>query len=284
MAIEQPPTPIIKEHRPARREDFRMTPQKATAIKEAREQAKKLAKEKWTRERWREETQHDRGMSYRASGATLGLALGAAAGMLVGKGFQGKKVAQRVHHPGSGEWASSGYTEKIYSYERKEAPVFGAAIGGVVGGVAGYYFGKKADKKYYILVPKDIRTKIVKSSTSSSCLMGFGIVGPLLGGLAGAMMPAPKTVREGQSEYDWGYFLGGYLAGSALGGIAGSGFNGRANRKKLWEESIIREGSQSLLDIEFIPLDPAALSLDCRSSPGGETFCEYRMDLLRVRF
>lgn len=254
-------------------------------IFEAKKQAKILAKEKWTKERWREESLNDRGLSYRTTGTMLGFTLEAAAGMLIGKGFQGRKErkVETYHEGGWGEpWT---YTEYFYSYEHKHAPHWGAAIGGIAGAGVGYFLGKKADKEYYILVPQSIRVEKTKSSWFENYLVGFGVVGPITGAIAGWALYTPTYSENEPTENFWGgEFLGGYLVGAIVGTKMMAALKGRAKRKKLGEASLLEEKSESSLDIEFIPLDPTAFSIYPRMSPSGEIFYEYRMEVLRVRF
>jgi hypothetical protein len=61
-------------------------------------------------------------------------------------------------------------------------------------------------------------------------------------------------------------------------------FKSRAKRQQLWEDSQQQETPESSLDIQLVPLNPTALSIHSRKLPNGETFYEYRMDLLRIRF
>ena len=262
-------------------------------IFEAKEQAKILAKEKWTKERWREASLNDRGLSYRTAGAMLGFTLGAAAGMLIGKGVQVQNERKvTTHHPGQGnpgEWEYvAPWTEReyFYSYKHKHAPHWGAVIGSVAGAGVGYFLGKKADKEYYILVPKSIRWEKAKSSWFRNILFGLGVVGPILGAIAGSTLYTKPTYSRGEPAENKGgeEFLTGYLVGALVGTTMMAAFTGRAKHKKLWEASLLEEKPESSLDIEFIPLDPTAFSIYPRMSPGGEIFYEYRMDLLRVRF
>ncbi len=312
IGISQPPASPTKEQPPTRTEDFSkklqweetvkeswerlrqqeqapakpiLTPMDRAKIKQkataARKQAKILAQEKWTRERWREESRHDQGPSYRGAGAALGFTLGAAAGMLIGKGLQERKVERTVYHPG--EWEGPpAWTEEFYSYKNRHAPIWGGAIGGLVGGVTGYYLSKNIDKEYYILVPKDIRVKETNSS-KSGCLFGFGLVGPIVGAVAGHTLYMPMSGEAGK-YFGWPQFVVGYLAGGALGSGFTSGYAGRAKHKQLWEESLLKEEPESSLKFEFMPLDPTAFALLPRQLPSGEVIYEYRMDMLRVRF
>lgn len=257
-------------------------------IAAAKRQARISAKEKWTKERWKEEILNDRGQSYRTSGMLVGFLAGSAAGMLIGKGFQGKKVKSQIVHevPGWDENdPKSYYTEKFYSYKYKHAPHWGAAIGGIGGAVAGYFMGKKADKEYYILVPKDIRQAGTSSSWFTNLVMGFGVTGIGIGGISGMTLCTPAS-DIGENELKMGVkeFEGGYGVGAILGTAAVAGYNGRAKRVHLWEESILEQKPESFLDIRFIPLDPASFCVLPRKSPSGETFYEYRMDMVRIRF
>lgn len=255
---------------------------KNARIEETREQAQKLARENWTKERWREEVLNDRGRSYRTSGGMLGFTLGAAAGMLIGKGFQGKKVVRQQFH--EGEWGVDPWTEDFYSYERKQAPHWGAALGGTVGALSGYLLGKKADKKYYLLVPKSIRTERTKSSWLGHGAFGFLVWGPLVGGITGWALYTPMSGKHGKTSLGGGETIGGYLTGAIMGVMIISGYGGRAKRKQLWQESFTEQTPEPSLELEFIPLDPAAFSIYSSKLPHGDTFYVYQMDLLRVRF
>lgn len=252
-----------------------------TKIKEAKGRAKEFAKEKWTKERWREESLSDRGMSYHTAGGLLGFTLGAAAGMLIGKGFQGKKVARQEYHEGG--WFGGPWTENFYSYEHKYAPHWGAAVGGTLGAVIGYSLGKKADKEYYLLVPKHIRMEKTKSSWFGYGSFGFLGMGSGMCGITGWALYTPMSGRAGKKDFG-PECVGGYLVGSIAGTMMAAGFDSRAKHKRLWEESLLEEKPESSLDIRFIPLDPTAFSIHPRKLPNGETFYEYRMNLLRVRF
>lgn len=296
------PAPVVKGRFSARPKDLKTIIQQQAAVKEAKGQAQKLVKEKWTKERWREEGSYDRGLSYRVSGAVLGFTLGAAAGMLIGRGFQGREVREVINERTSwegGGWGEPSYevtkfqTEYSYSYKNKDAPIYSAAIGGISGGIVGYYLSKKLDKKYYILVPRDIRMQKTKSMSFSTGCLGFGLLGPIMGGLAGYTLYAPtlyksewKKGKESGEEkrFGWSQFWGGYFAGSILGTIIVAGYSGRAQHKSLWEASLLRAKPESSLDIQFVPLDRYALSLQPIKSPSGETFYEYRLDLVRMRF
>lgn len=249
-------------------------------ITDAQQQAKVLAQQEWSTERWREERLHDRGGSYRKAGAMLGCALGAAAGMLVGKGFQGKKVERTEHH--SGGWGSN-WTEEFYSYEHKYAPHWGAAIGGVGGAVLGHVLGKKADKEYYILVPRRIRVAETKSSGFGNFLFGFVVVGPIMGGIAGWSLHTPMSGRSGETDFGV-QGLWGYLAGAILGTATIAAFKGRTKHRELSEESLLKEEGKPSASIQVIPLDSDTFGLNLKTFPSGETYCEYRMDLVRVRF
>ncbi|MCK4357941.1 MAG: hypothetical protein KAW92_04235, partial [Candidatus Cloacimonetes bacterium] len=200
-------------------------------IFEAKEQAKILAKEKWTKERWREEILSDREGTYRGVGGLLGFTLGAAVGMLVGKGIQEKKVKRTEFHT-DGWW-----TEEFYSYKHKYAPHWGAFIGGISGAVAGYFLGRKADKEYYILVPKNIRMQSTKTSGFGNFLFGFGVTGPLMGIMTGNMLYAPKSAREGQDIGGVEFFMG-YLPGAIIGMTLIDGYKRRAKHIRFWENSI----------------------------------------------
>jgi hypothetical protein len=257
-------------------------PENLTArMTEARRQAKTLMKEKWDKKWWREETQNDLGTSYRTSGMLVGFLAGSAAGMLIGKGFQGKKVVRQEYHEGG--WGSGPWTENFYSYKSKYAPHWGAAIGGVGGAVAGYCIGKKADKEYYILVPREIRMEKTKSSWFVNFLGGFGFTGLVMGGITGLTLYTPMTGTEGKLDFG-PECVGGYLAGSILGTSIVAGLIGRNERMRLWEDSILEQKPESLLDIRFVPMDPEAFCVLPKKLPSGETFYEYRMDLMRIRF
>lgn len=276
------PSPTLKGRFPTRPKDLETIIQQQSAVKKAKEQAKIMMKEKWTKERWREESSYDRGLSYRASGAVLGFTLGAMAGMLIGKGFQGRKVERSIHHPG--EWEGpEAWTEAFYSYEHRYAPLWGGAIGGIGGAATGYYFGKKADKQYYILVPRNIRTMQTESPGSANCVFGFSIMGPIMGGVAGYALYMPTSGEAGK-DFGWPHFAGGFFAGGALGSAFMSGYTSRAKYKRLWEESLLEKKPESSLDIQLMPLDPTAFALQARRLPSGEIIYEYHVDMLRVRF
>lgn len=255
---------------------------KNARIKETSEQAQKFAKENWTKERWREEVLNDRGQSYRASSGMLGFTLGAAAGMLIGKGLQGKKVVRRQFH--EGEWGVNPWTENFYSYDRKSAPHWGAVVGGTIGAVSGHLLGKKADKKYYLLVPKSTRAEKTKSSWLGHGAFGFLVWGPLVGGITGWTLYTPMSGKQGKASLGGVETIGGYLTGTIMGIMIISGYDGRAKHKQLWQESFTEQTSEPSLELELIPFDPAAFNIHSSQLPNGDTFIVYQMDLLRVRF
>ncbi len=260
-------------------------------ILEAKEQAKIFAREKWTKERWREESLNDRGGNYRTAGTMLGFTLGAVAGMLIGKGLQERNTRKvETDHPAQGTPGEWGYEapwteiEYLYSYKRKNAPHWGAAIGGIAGARVGYLLGKKSDKKYYILVPKNVRMQKTKTSGFGNFLFGFGVTGPLMGTITGYTLYTPKSGRSGESNIGGEEFAVGYLTGAVIGWIIIDEYKRRTKNIRLWEESLLEEKSETSFDIEFIPLDPTAFSIYPRKSPSGEIFYEYRIDILRVHF
>jgi len=275
-------------------------------VREANKQATILMREKWTRERWRHESRYDRGMSYRTTGGLLGFTIGAAAGMLVGKGLQGRKTKEQIIHERTrteqGEWGDTYSiteysTECVYSYKNKHAPIYGAVIGGLAGGFAGYCLSKNSDKKYYILVPIDIRTLETESSALRPCI-GLATLGPIMGAITGYALYTPMSSRSDWAEtpkvgeekkFDWGLCIGGYLAGTMLGGGIISGYTERAEHKRLWERSLLweealEEKPESSLDIQLVPLDPTAFSFQPRRLPNGEIVYEYRWNLVQARF
>jgi hypothetical protein len=243
--------------------------------------ANKEAKEKWTKERWQDQTSYDQGSSYRATGGVLGFTLGAAVGMLIGKGFQGQKVKRQVQHEAG--WGADPWTENFYSYENEYAPYWGAGIGGVGGAVAGYFLGKNADQEYYILVPKNIRTERTEISEVGS-LLGGGGIGFVMGGIAGRTLYAPMSHNADKMHLGGNEFLSGFIVGTSMGIMIINGYKGRSKHKQLWEDSILWKKPESSLGIQFIPLDPAAFSIHPQKLPSGEIFYEYRMNMLKVRF
>lgn len=242
-----------------------------------KEQVKILTKKKWDKERWREEILSDQEGTYRGAGGLLGFTLGATVGMLVGKGIQEKKVKRTEDHGGG--WDS--WTEEFYSYKYKNAPHWGAAIGGISGAVAGYYLGKKADKKYYLLVPKDIRMQSTKTSGFGNFLFGFGVTGPLIGIMTGYTLYTPKSAREGQ-DFGGAEFFMGYLPGAIMGILIIDAYKRRAKHKELCENSIMRGETDT--SYELLPLDPTAFNIYPKISPTGEIYYEYKYDFLRVKF
>jgi hypothetical protein len=253
------------------------------ALAEAREQARDLAKEKWTNERWREEARHDRAGTYRGGAATLGFILGATAGMLIGKGFQGKKVERTVYHEG-GWLGGDPWTEEFYSYRTKHAPHWGAVIGGAAGAVTGYVLGRKADKVYYALIPKDIRTSSTGALNVGRVAASLLLVGPLTGTLAGLTLATPSSGRRGDTAFDGTAFVTCWLSGAIFSMIALSNYSGRARHMRLWRESFFEQEAGASLDIELFPTDPTALSVHAVLLPSGKTVYEYRMDMVRICF
>ena len=284
LPIDSPFPPIVPAKPSSPSETRHLSPLEHMTIKgkvkEAKKQAKIMMKEKWTKERWREESRHDRATSYRSAGGVLGFALGATAGMLIGKGLQGRKVERTVYHPGG--WNDPSWTEEFYSYKHRHAPIWGAAIGGIGGAVTGYYFGKKADKEYYILIPRNIRMMETKPSRSG-CLFGFGLLGPIMGGVAGYSLYMPMS-GDASEDFGWPQFACGFFAGGFLGSAVISSYNRRAKYKRLWEESLLEEKLESSLDIQIMPLDPTTFALRPRRLPSGEIIYEYHVDMLRVHF
>jgi len=251
-------------------------------IAESKKQARELAKQKWTRAVWLDETSSSRGPSSRTTGTILGFTLGASAGMLIGKGLQGQKVDRTVYHP-PGEWGDPpGWTEEFYSYKNRRAPYVGAAIGGVTGGLIGYSIGRSADKYYYCLVPKHIRMAHTKSSGFTNFLFGFGFVGLVTGGIAGSTLHAPLSGDASKTGFGWPDFWGGYLVGSVLGIVMIDGINSRARHLSLWERSLSTAGSGSSIGIRFVPLDLAAIKIRPCRLQNGAIQCEYGLDLIRV--
>jgi hypothetical protein len=249
-----------------------------------KEEAKRLAKKKWTRERWQTEILNDQGLTYRTSGSLMGFNLGAAAGMLIGKGFQGKKIERQKRHTGGWYGDEYLYTENFYAYKRKHAPYWGAVIGGTAGAVTGYFLGKRADKKYYILVPEDIRMVETHTSWVGNSLIGLGIVGPIMGVISGHMLYAPESAPEDEANFGGSEFLGGYLIGSITGTFMVAAIKEKSKHKQLWEQSLEIQAPESSMNIQLIPLDQNTFSIQHRSLPSGETYYEYQIDLVRVRF
>jgi len=251
-------------------------------IRGARQRANMGAKEKWSKERWRAERSNDRGWSYRSAYGMFGFTLGSAAGMIIGKGFQGKKVERQEYHPGG--WFGGPWTENFYSHEHKYAPYWGAALGGISGVLAGCYLGKKADKEYYLLVPPDIRMEPAKSSWIGNILFGGCVTGTIMGGISGLTLYAPESHTADVTAFGPGEFLGGYIVGATVGTVMIAAFKSRAKHQQLWEDSQQQQTPESSMDIQLVPLDPTAFSIHTRKLPNGEIFYEYRMDLLRIRF
>ncbi len=256
------------------------------ALAEAREQARHLAKEKWTNERWQEESLQDLGGNYRTGGLFGGLIVGAAAGMLIGKGFQGKEVERAVTHEYQSGWdgTTDYWTEEFYSYRVKYAPHWGAGLGGVAGAVTGYFLGRKSDKKYYALVPKEIRTTQTGRLSAGRVAASLLLVGPVTGTLAGLTLATPSSGREGDTAFDGTAFVTGWLSGAALSMIAMSNYSSRARHMKLWRRSFLDEGAESSLHMEALPLDEGAFAVAALRLPSGKTVYEYRMDMLRICF
>ena len=249
-------------------------------IKELEKQARILAKEKWTRERWQTEIiVEEQGLTYSESGALLGFNVGAAAGMLIGKGFQGRKVYRQERNS---EWDIN--PQDIYYYKHKHAPYWGGAIGAAAGAVTGYIMGRRADKKYYILVPKSIRMQSTRAYWGSNYLIGFGIIGPVMGIISGNTLYAPESTSVNAVNIGAGEFLSGYLVGSITGTFIVAAIKARSRHRQLWETSLMMTKPESSIDIQLIPLDPNSINIQCRTLPNGETYYEYQIDLVQVRF
>lgn len=248
-------------------------------------QPQKNEKVTWTKERWMEEYRYDQGATYRSSGGALGFILGAVVGMLIGKGFQGKKVTRTEKYNG---WFKSS-TTKHYSYENKNTPHLGAIIGCIAGGVAGYYLGKKADKQYYIDVPKYIRIQKTTSSVSANSLTGFLLFGPLLAILTTWAFDTRSSVTTGGllNLPDLGDFNTGlvaYIVSSITRIIIAAGSNNRETHIKMWEESSQEKKLESTLDIRFMSSEPSVFTIIPKKLPGGETYHEYKLDIDRAHF
>ncbi len=268
-------------------------------VREKWEKVKVLSKEKWSKERWKEERKNDWGTNNRAAGALLGFTLGAAAGMLIGEAIQGEEIREEHHYiPARGVWEegwdgpyyreispAKRWTDYFYSYKHKYAPHLGAGIGGVAGAVAGYYLGKKADKKYYILVPGSIRKEEVAEPSLGSAVLGCLVVGPALGALIGMTMVINQNGREAHRRtFNWELGITGFIAGSFLGAKMAEGFNNRRKHKRLWKESLLEEHTQTYLKFELLPTDPSAFSMRTQKLPCGSVFSEYRMNMMRLSF
>ena len=255
--------------------------QQEDTIMELKKQARILAKEKWTRERWQTEIiKGEQGLTYSQSGTLMGFNLGAAAGMLIAKGFQGRKIERQETH--SVGWSS--VTKNYYGYKNKHAPYWGGAVGAAAGAVTGYFLGRRADKKYYILVPKDIRMKETHSSWVGNCLLGLGIIGPFMGYISGETLFAPESGFKDDAIFGHREFFGGYLIGSITGTFIVAAMKTRFKHKQLWEESLVMKNPEPSMNIQLLPLDPNSISIHYRTLPNGETYYEYQIDLLRVRF
>jgi len=258
--------------------------QQSHSIYAAQERAKELAKLHWTKERWREERSHDRGGSYTVAGSVLGCTLGAAAGMLIGKGFQGKKVARTEYHHHSSEWGSSSWTEEFYSYDHKHAPHWGAAVGAFCGTILGNILGRKADKQYYILVPRHIRETETQSTWFGNFFLGFVIMGPAMFYITGKTFATPDSGRAGESAFDGSAGLLVYLLGSILTTSAFSALGNRTKHTQLWQKSFYERNEKVSTSFQLIPLDEATFCLGFKQSPLGDTYCTYQMNLARIRF
>ena len=251
-------------------------------IMELKKQAKILAKEKWTRERWQTEIiKGEQGLTYSESGALMGFNLGAAAGMLIGRGFQGRKVYRQKSHS---EWDINPQPKNIYYYKHKYAPYWGGAIGAAAGTITGYIMGRRADKKYYIFVPRHIRMQRTRTSWGSNYLIGFGIIGPVMGIISGNTLYAPESTNVNAVNIGAGEFLSGYLVGSITGTFIVAAIKTRSRHRQLWETSLMMKNPESSLNIQLMPLDPKGFSIYNRTLPSGETYYEYQIDLIRVRF
>jgi hypothetical protein len=153
----------------------------------------------------------------------------------------------------------------------------GVVIGGASGAIAGYFFGKKADKRYYNLVPKHIRMEETKSSWVWNCILGFGVVGPIIGVIAESTLYTPMSGKEGEKDFGRSEFTGGYLIGSITGTMMIAALKKRAKHKKLWfwKKSLVAEKPESSVDIQLIPLDPNTFSIQNRTLPNGENYYEH---------
>ncbi len=277
--------------KPLERNTLAMIRQRISRIENAKKQAEILVREKWNKERWRKESQSDPGIGYRGTGGVLGFTLGSAVGMLVGKGVQGKKVA-RKEITGSQGWEK---TEFLYSYKYKYAPHAGAAAGAVSFAVAGYFLSRKADKKYYILVPGNFRNEKTKqyylTNFLAAPLFGTLITGPLTGLISGYTLYTPESrVQNGihnnpkGTDIGLGEFFGGYAVGAIAGWILISSYLNRHIRKQHWRESILDESTKSALEIQFVPFEPTSFNILSRRLPSGKYLYEYRMDILQAQF
>ncbi len=241
----------------------------------ARQKVKELMKEKWSSARWQEEIAHDRGTSYRTGMAFGGAALGALAGAILGKGFQGKKVVRTEFH--EAEWGEGSWTEEFYSYEHKYAPHMGWGAGLLLGGVAGYYLGKRMDRQYYLLVPGAIRRQPVHTSTFSKIFFA-GLIGVGYGWFTGVLLDTPESARAGSHDPSPPFFLINFVFGAATGGVLNACMTNRSAHERLWRQSLSSTKPRLRL------LDPAAFSLRMRKLPDGHTSLEYRFNWMQLDF
>ena len=241
----------------------------------ARKRAEALMKEKWSPQRWREETAHDRGTSYRTGMTFGGAALGALAGAILGKGFQGKKVVRTEYH--ESEWGEGSWTEEFYSYKHKYAPHLGWGAGLILGGVAGYYLGKRMDKQYYLLVPGAIRQQPVHTSTFGKIFV-TGLIGAGYGWFTGVLLNAPESARGGSHEPSGPFLLINFVFGAVAGGVVNACTTNRNAHERLWRQSLSSTAPRLRL------LDPATFSLRMRKLPDGHTSLEYRFNWMQLDF
>ena len=239
--------------------------------------------ENWPKERWRMAVRNDHGLGYRTTGGILGFNLGAAAGMLIGKTFQEQKVTGWAYHPGDW-WSGGSWTELFYTYENKHAPYWGAAIGAVTGALAGYYLGKSADKNFYMSVPGAIRMEKTRLLNNWDFIIGFGVVGPIIGSISGLSLYAPDSGHADKTDLGPDEFLFSYFIGAISGTIMVAAFRDRIKHRQLWEKSLIQEQNASFNSVRIIPLDVSSFTIYKRTLANSESFFEYQLDLLRVRF
>ncbi|MBN2543058.1 hypothetical protein JXI42_09370 [bacterium] len=243
---------------------------------------------KWSTEKWLRESSYDRGVSYRAVGAMSGFTFGSAIGMVVGKGFQGKKLVRSEYH--DEEWGESSWTENFYSYEHRYAPYYGAFLGGTAGAMAGYFIGKQEDKEYYVLVPRDIRMEYYNPEPFKAPCVGIGLNGTFLGIVSGLALYAPYSSVSRDMDFGWQEAALGFTIGSLTGTMIFRGIDERNAKKRKWEESKDFwdneeiEERESPFDVQLIPLDQYPNLLHIKEFPDGETCLDYNIAILRVNF
>ena len=135
--------------------------------------------------------------------------------------------------------------------------------------------GRKADKEYYILVPRHIRETETQSAWLGNFFLGFVIMGPAMFYITGKTFATPDSGRAGESYFDGSAGLFTYLLGSIMVTSAFSALGSRTAHTQLWQKSFYDNNERISTSFQLIPLDEATFCLGFKQSPLGDTYCTY---------